>query len=67
MVCLLFGLFRQLKPVSIIQNQSADDTSLILEGDSKSHEKRFRVLREFEHISGLKLNYDKNMQRLALK
>ena len=34
----------------------ANDTSLILEGD-KSYEKHFWVLREYENILGLKLNY----------
>ena len=40
-------------------NQFADDTSFTLEGDQQSFEKLFTTLKEFEFISGLKLNYGK--------
>ena len=55
---------KEIKGIQILDrefkiNQFADDASLILEGDSKSYEKRFGVLREFDNISGLKLNYEK--------
>ena len=47
-------------------SQFADDTSLILEGDSKSYEKLFGVLGEFENILGLKLNYEKKQKKQAM-
>ena len=64
---------KEIKGVQILDSefkisQFADNTSLSLEGDSKSYQKLFGVLRESENISGLKLNYEKkNMQRLAWK
>ena len=56
---------KEIKGVQILDDESkisqfADNTSFILEGDSKSCEKCFGVLREFENISGLKLNYEKH-------
>lgn len=40
-------------------SQFADDTTILLEGDEKSYEELFKVLNEFEQMSGLKLNYEK--------
>jgi hypothetical protein len=40
-------------------SQFADDTTLFLEGDRDSYEELFSNLKEFEKISGLKLNYEK--------
>ena len=41
-------------------SQFADDTSLVLEGDENSYDALFKDLEKFNHISGLKLNYDKS-------
>ena len=40
-------------------SQFADDTSMLLEGDKESFEELFKILEEFQSISGLKLNLDK--------
>lgn len=40
-------------------SQFADDTTFLLEGDEDSYNKLFSVLKEFETLSGLKLNYEK--------
>ena len=57
---------KEIKGVQILDSEIrispfVDDTSLILEGDSRSYEKLFGVLREFHNISGLKLNFEKNL------
>ena len=49
----------QLTDIHCIISQFADDTVIFLEGDKKSYEKTFEILKEFENLSGLKLNCEK--------
>ena len=40
-------------------SQFADDTTFMLQGDQNSFENCFLILEKFQHLSGLKINYDK--------
>ena len=42
-------------------NQFADDTSFTLNGEKESYERLFATLKQFEDMSGLKLNYEKTV------
>ena len=47
------------KEICEFLNQFADDTDMLLEGTADCINEVFSEVRHFEHISGMKINYDK--------
>ena len=50
----------KIKDVEYLISQSADDTSICLDGSKESFENIIKILAEFALCSGLKINYDKS-------